>query len=155
MTCVHHVTNDLHSLNTPARSRRMFGATAVTIAAAAKNVNSNAHGTSEMKPRDFTARANRIGKLTAEKNVRYGDSVRRSGQILRVLWPDGIPPDKYAAAGILMRMSDKMIRIANFDMSSDDENPFDDVNGYALLGGEMLDEDRETVLPAEGDEDAS
>ena len=74
-----------------------------------------------------------VGKLTAEKNEAYGDSFARSSQILKVLYPDGIPPNSYDDALAITRVIDKLFRLAT-RKDAFGESPWKDICGYALLG---------------------
>jgi hypothetical protein len=77
--------------------------------------------------------AEEIGTLVAEKNQAYGDSFGRSGDVLRVIYPDGIKPEQYDDALAVVRILDKLFRIAN-DGCAFGESPFLDITGYGLLG---------------------
>jgi hypothetical protein len=74
-----------------------------------------------------------IGELVATKNQAYGDSFARSGEIMRVLYPDGIRPDQYEDALGVVRVIDKLFRIAT-DRDALGESPWFDVAGYGVLG---------------------
>lgn len=74
-----------------------------------------------------------IGKLVQEKNEAYGDSFSRSGEILAVLYPNGIQPHQYRDALAITRVLDKLFRLAN-RKDAFNENPWQDIVGYALLG---------------------
>lgn len=76
--------------------------------------------------------ADRIAKLVIEKQEAYGDSFGKSGQIVNILYPDGIPVEKLDDALTLIRILDKMFRIAT-DKDALGESPFRDIMGYALL----------------------
>lgn len=76
--------------------------------------------------------AKSIGALVEEKQAAYGDSFGRSGAIMRVLYPDGIPPSKLDDALTVVRVLDKLFRIAT-DRGALGESPWRDVAGYALL----------------------
>ena len=84
----------------------------------------------------FLQIASEIGKLVDEKNKAYGDSFAKTGEFLRLLYPDGIPPEKYGDALCLVRIWDKMKRIAT-DKDALGESPYRDIAGYALLGIRM------------------
>jgi len=84
----------------------------------------------------FLQIATEIGALVGEKNKAYGDSFAKTGEFLRLLYPDGIPPKKYGDALCLVRMWDKMKRIAT-DRDALGECPYRDIAGYALLGIRM------------------
>lgn len=73
-----------------------------------------------------------IGALTAEKNRAYNNSLKRSGEVLKVIYPDGIKPDQYKDAAVFLRMFDKFNRIAA-DRGAFGENPYRDIAGYAIL----------------------
>lgn len=74
-----------------------------------------------------------VGALVAEKNAAYGDSFARSGEILRVLYPNGIAPEQYADALAVVRVIDKLFRIAT-RKEAFGESPWRDVAGYGVLG---------------------
>lgn len=72
-----------------------------------------------------------IASTVAEKNAAYGDSVTRSADIMRVLYPDGIPVAAYGDALLIVRVLDKLSRIAT-DRDALGESPWRDIAGYAL-----------------------
>ena len=84
----------------------------------------------------FLQIATEIGILVDEKNKAYGDSFAKTGEFLRLLYPNGIPPEKYGDALCLVRIWDKMKRIAT-DKDALGESPYRDIAGYALLGIRM------------------
>ena len=73
-----------------------------------------------------------IGTLVEKKQKAYGDSFGRSGEILEILYPDGIPPSKYKNVLAIIRIIDKLFRIAT-DEEAFNEEPWKDICGYALL----------------------
>ena len=73
-----------------------------------------------------------IGKLVAEKNKSYGDSFRESGKIIQLLYPNGIPVEKYTSVLALIRILDKIQRLVT-DPSYNGENSWGDIAGYAIL----------------------
>lgn len=73
-----------------------------------------------------------IGALVEEKQAAYGDSFGKSGAVLRALYPDGIPPEKLDDALTIVRVVDKLFRIAT-DRDALGESPWRDIAGYALL----------------------
>lgn len=81
----------------------------------------------------FEKLANGIGKLTDEKNKAYGDSFAQAGDFLRLLFPLGVPPDKYTDMLAIIRIFDKLKRIAT-DKDALGESPYADICGYGLLG---------------------
>jgi len=80
----------------------------------------------------YTEIATEIGKLVEAKNAAYGDSFSTSPIAMHLLYPDGIPVEKYGTALVLVRMWDKMQRIAT-NRDALGEDPFIDIAGYALL----------------------
>jgi len=74
-----------------------------------------------------------IGALVDTKNRAYGDSFRQCGRFLELLYPDGIKKEQYGDMLCLVRMFDKMKRIAT-DKDAFGESPFRDLCGYAILG---------------------
>jgi|GEM_PF-1366844 len=82
-----------------------------------------------------------IGRLIQEKQAAYGDSFNRSNEILRVLYPEGVTPDKYRDFLAVTRVIDKLFRIAT-DRDALGESPWRDVMGYALLSLAHQEEER-------------
>ena len=74
-----------------------------------------------------------IGKLVDEKQKAYGDSFGKSGALLCILYPDGVQPDQYKDMLAVVRIVDKLFRIAT-DKDAFEENPYRDIAGYGLLG---------------------
>jgi len=73
-----------------------------------------------------------IGELVDIKNAAYGDSFNRSGNILKELFPKGIAPDQYDDVLAMIRIIDKMFRIAT-NKDAFGENPWRYIAGYAIL----------------------
>jgi hypothetical protein len=82
---------------------------------------------------DFVTLATEIGKLVEEKNAAYGSSFAKCGEFLRILYPDGIQPDQYHDALLIVRIFDKLMRIATAKDALG-ESPYRDIAGYGLLG---------------------
>lgn len=79
----------------------------------------------------------KLGNLIEEKSKAYGDSAGKSGQILAILYPDGVQPHQYDDALLVTRVLDKLSRLAQRGTSGRDlggESPWIDVWGYASLG---------------------
>lgn len=74
-----------------------------------------------------------IGELVARKQAAYGDSFGRSGQVMSILYPHGISPDQMHDALAVVRIVDKLFRIAT-DKNALGESPYRDIAGYGLLG---------------------
>ena len=86
-----------------------------------------------MTKRRFEEIGKTIGALVEEKNEAYGDSFQRSQEILKVLFPDGVQPNQYRDMLGMVRVIDKMFRIAT-DKDAFGESPWKDITGYGILG---------------------
>ena len=73
-----------------------------------------------------------IGRLVDKKQKAYGRSFDHAGGILKTLYPTGIRPDQYDDLGAIVRILDKLFRIAT-SKNAFGENPWQDIAGYALL----------------------
>lgn len=73
-----------------------------------------------------------IADLINEKQSAYGRSFDKSGGIMRVLYPDGIKPHQIDDTLCIIRIIDKLFRIAN-NKNAFGESPWNDILGYALL----------------------
>lgn len=73
-----------------------------------------------------------VGALITEKQKAYGDSFHKSGKVMEQLFPDGIPSESFVDALAIVRIVDKLFRIAT-DPSYGGESPWKDIAGYALL----------------------
>ena len=74
-----------------------------------------------------------LGQLTDQKNAAYGASFQRAGEVLAILYPIGIAPSQYRDALAVVRLVDKLFRIAT-NRDAFGEDPWRDIVGYALLG---------------------
>lgn len=74
-----------------------------------------------------------IGELTQAKNEAYGDSFEKAGKVLELLYPNGIHPTQYRDALGIVRVVDKLFRIAT-RKDAFGESPWKDISGYGLLG---------------------
>ena len=83
-----------------------------------------------------------IGQLVDKKNKAYGDSFAKCSDFLEILYPDGVEPEDYRDILTLVRMFDKMMRIAN-QKDAFDESPYQDIAGYALLATKEERNDRD------------
>lgn len=79
--------------------------------------------------------AESIASTVAEKNAAYGDSFARSGEIMAILYPDGVSVAQLPDALAVVRVIDKLFRIAT-DRDALGESPWRDIAGYALLAVE-------------------
>ena len=99
----------------------------------------------------YTELAEKIGKLVDEKNAAYGSSFDQAGDFLKLLYPDGIPVDSYTDMLCVVRIFDKLKRIAT-RKDAFGESPYGDIVGYGLLGlykdgGSQKVENTEPVAP--------
>lgn len=74
-----------------------------------------------------------LGELTQMKNLAYGDSFEKSGELLKLLYPKGIHPEQYRDALAIVRVIDKLFRIAT-RKDAFGESPWKDIAGYGILG---------------------
>jgi len=74
-----------------------------------------------------------IGDLVEAKNAAYGSSFAVAGDFLRLLFPAGVPADRFDDALLLVRIFDKQMRIA-IDQDAFGESPYQDIAGYGILG---------------------
>jgi len=81
----------------------------------------------------FVAAGERVGRLVSEKNKAYGDSFARSEEILRVLYPAGVVPAEYRDLLAVVRVVDKLFRVAT-RKNAFGESPWKDIAGYGVLG---------------------
>lgn len=105
-----------------------------------------------MKDRDFARLASlgsEISCILQRKNIQYGDSFEKTPEILKILYPKGVQPDQYENLLFLVRILDKVNRIAAAGQKGqhiqDVEDPLVDIAGYAILAqtlreGKKLDE---------------
>jgi len=80
---------------------------------------------------EFELVAEEVGKLVTEKNKAYGNSFAEAEQFLKLLFPNGIPLDSYSDMLCIVRIFDKLKRIAT-DKNAFSENPYKDLLGTVL-----------------------
>jgi len=85
-----------------------------------------------MPAKRYRETGQRIGELVDEKNAAYGDSFHKSAIVMLALFPNGIPPEKYTDALAIVRIVDKLFRLAN-KKDAFGENPMEDIAGYAIV----------------------
>lgn len=86
----------------------------------------------ESKTSPYRTVAAGIASLVEEKQAAYGDSFGKSGAVLAVLYPNGISLPQLDDALTIVRILDKLFRIAT-DKDALGESPYRDIAGYALL----------------------
>ena len=80
----------------------------------------------------YTEEALNLAELLVKKQIAYGDAFGESKKIIRVLYPKGIQPDQYQDALAIIRVIDKLFRVAN-KKDAFGEDPWRDIAGYGLL----------------------
>ena len=76
-----------------------------------------------------------IGRVVAAKQLAYGDSFGKSGDAMRILYPNGISGAQIDDALTVVRVLDKLFRVAT-DRDAFGESPWRDIAGYAILAVE-------------------
>ena len=76
-----------------------------------------------------------LGKLTDEKREAYGNSATIATEVMKLLYPQGIKIEQMNDMLLIVRVLDKICRIAN-KKDAFGENPWADVVGYGLIGVE-------------------
>jgi len=79
---------------------------------------------------DYIKAATEIGNVVEDKNKNYGDSFSKSVDFLKLLYPTGIPVESFADAPLILRIFDKLKRIAS-NKTSYDEDPYKDLIGVS------------------------
>lgn len=90
---------------------------------------------------NFRRVALEVAALVEEKNAAYGDSFAQAGKFLRLLWPEGVPPESYDDMLTVVRIFDKLKRVAT-GPTAFGEDPRRDVLGYAILWAAQAQEGR-------------
>ena len=72
-----------------------------------------------------------VAKLVARKQIQYGNSFGNSDKIFKVLYPNGVSPEQMKDFLVIVRIVDKLFRIARGDQG--EESAWADINGYSLL----------------------
>lgn len=80
----------------------------------------------------FLKITNELGELLATKNEAYGNAFEKTTKILELLYPKGIEVSQYKDVHVIVRILDKLSRIAR-DNDPMGEDPFKDIGGYAIL----------------------
>lgn len=80
----------------------------------------------------LTQLARDLGELCESKRRAYGDSVGKSAEVLRILYPNGLKPDQYLDAITAARIVDKLSRKAQGN-DPHGESPYIDAAGHALV----------------------
>jgi len=81
---------------------------------------------------DYHTIAQEIADLLEVKQSQYGNSVGTAPAILALLYPDGVRVEQYADLLTVVRMLDKLKRVATA-AADDPEDAWLDLCGYTLL----------------------
>lgn len=81
---------------------------------------------------DYAKIGQEIGELVTTKQKFYGNSFGNAGKVMLILYPNGIGPDQVDDALTIVRMIDKLFRIAT-KKDALGESPYRDIAGYAIL----------------------
>lgn len=87
----------------------------------------------QSKKKLFETVGKEIGQLVEQKNAAYGDAFGQANKVLEALYPDGVKPEQYLDLLAIVRVVDKLFRIAN-KKDAFGESPWRDICGYAILG---------------------
>ena len=86
-----------------------------------------------MKKVDVRSVACDVVVVVEEKNREYGSAFQKVSEILSILFPNGIPTNKYHDVAILIRVLDKICRIASANDKNVKKDAWLDICGYGLL----------------------
>ncbi len=92
-------------------------------------------------PTNFEAIGTALGRLVDQKQAAYGDSFGKSGAVMRILYPAGVAVEQLDDALTVVRILDKLFRIATA-RDALGESPFKDIAGYGILGQARVDRAR-------------
>ena len=81
---------------------------------------------------DFLSIAQEIASVLEKKNSQYGPAFSNAPKILEILYPQGILPQDYPNLLTIVRILDKLQRVAT-NNAEDSEDPWKDICGYSIL----------------------
>lgn len=79
---------------------------------------------------DYKKLAQELGELVHQRALSYGNSAKRSGEILGILFPGGVGPAQYDRLLLIARVVDKLSRLS----MGETEDSWRDIAGYGLVG---------------------
>lgn len=91
---------------------------------------------SRLRLTEYSEIGRKVGEVVEEKQKLYGDSYGKSGNVLKILYPEGVLPQQYEDLLFVTRMLDKLFRFTSGTPTSrleQDESPVGDMVGYCLL----------------------
>jgi tRNA A37 threonylcarbamoyltransferase TsaD len=80
----------------------------------------------------FKEIAKGVAQELEKKNLAYGNAFDKTTKMLLLLYPQGIPVTSYPDIHVIVRMLDKISRIAQ-NKDPYGESPYLDLAGYAIL----------------------
>jgi len=90
-------------------------------------------GVNEVGENSVRSIARDVVVIVEEKNKEYGSAFQKVSEILAILFPNGIPTSKYHDVAILIRVFDKICRIASANDKDVKKDAWLDITGYGLL----------------------
>ena len=84
------------------------------------------------KKTSYEERCQKIGRILDQKAKSYGNSFTDSTKILELLFPYGIATARYGDLLAVLRIIEKLYRVVH-SPKEEEESPFLDIAGYALL----------------------
>jgi len=103
---------------------------------------------SEADEKNFVDIGREIGELLRKKNAAYGNAFEEAEKVLKVLFPDGVPVEKYQDFLTVTRIIDKLFRVAT-DKGAFSEDPWRDIAGYAILSLWSQQSGKRDIIPEE------
>ena len=91
--------------------------------------------------RTYATIAAEVAATVERKQAAYGDSFGKSGAVMAILYPAGVPVEQLDDALTIVRVLDKLFRIAT-DRDALGESPWRDIAGYALLAVRRVEQDK-------------
>lgn len=78
--------------------------------------------------------------MSKYEEIAYGDSFNKSKEIIKILYPNGISIENYENFLTIIRIIDKLFRVAN-KPDAFGEDPWEDIARYGLLASAKLKQD--------------
>lgn len=104
-----------------------------------------------LRQNEYESAGQALGLLIDEKRRQYGGgALERAAAVMTLLYPDGIQPEHYCDAMSLMRVVEKLCRVAGGNQG--DEDAWIDIAGHGLVAGAISAKRRESE-PALGTTD--
>lgn len=91
----------------------------------------------------------KLGKLLQEKRKHYGQAHFKGGEVLKLLYPNGMQTEDYCHALMIARIFEKCTRIASPNRNLDAESPYFDIAGYGIIGLEIWEAERKKAQEKE------